>query len=179
MSSKTNIAYETSGTEAFTYPPALSGQSPEPGDASQAKQLWAEKMGARAPSDLKAAAEREQQAWSKGHEAGLAESRAASEQQIAKLREEFSKALRDFAAERDAYFQRVEEQVVRLTLAIARKILHREASVDPLLLTGLVHVALEKMGQDTNIRLRAHPSQIAAWRGHFEQTSDAKIAPRS
>lgn len=177
MSSKTNIAYETSGTEAFTYPPALSGQSPEPGDASQAKQLWAEKMGARAPSDLKAAAEREQQAWSKGHEAGLAESRAASEQQIAKLREEFSKALRDFAAERDAYFQRVEEQVVRLTLAIARKILHREAQVDPLLLTGILRVALEKIGANTNIRLRAHPSDIKVWRDFFSQARENFPAP--
>src|SRR5579864_2047051 len=127
LSSKSNAAQETSGTEEFTYPPAPSGQAPDPNDAAQAKQLWAAKTGAKGYSDSNSAAQKEQQAWTKGHEAGQAEARAAFEEQIGKLREEISKALHDFAAERDTYFQRVEGQVVRLTLAIARKILHREA----------------------------------------------------
>jgi flagellar assembly protein FliH len=170
LSSKTNIVYETSGAEEFTYPPAPSSQAPDPGDAAQTRQLWAEKTGAKTHSDSKAAAQKEQQAWNKGHEAGQAEARAAFEQQIAGLRGEFSKTLHDFAAEREHYFQRVEEQVVRLTLAIARKILHREAQVDPLLLTGILRVALEKIGANTNTRLRAHPSDIEVWRNYFTQS---------
>jgi flagellar assembly protein FliH len=172
LSSKTEIAQETSGTEEFTYPPAPSAQAPDANDAAQTKQLWAAKTGAKRRPDSNVVAEKEQQAWSKGHEAGNAEMRAASEQQLAKLREEFSKALHDFAAERDTYFQRVEEQVVRLTLAIARKILHREARVDPLLLAGILRVALEKIESNTNTRLRAHPSDIKAWRDYFAQARD-------
>lgn len=172
LSSKSNAAQETPGTEEFTYPPAPSGQAPDPNDAAQAKQLWAAKTGAKGYPDSNSAALKEQQAWSKGHEAGQAEARAAFEQQVGKLREEISKALRDFAAERDTYFQRVEGQVVRLTLAIARKILHREAQVDPLLLTGILRVALEKIGANTNTRLRAHPSDITVWRDYFAQARE-------
>jgi len=71
----------------------------------------------------------------------------------------------------------VEGEVVQLSLAIARKILNREAFLDPMLLTGLVHVALEKMGQESKMRLRAHPSQIASWRDHFQKSFSGKTAP--
>lgn len=177
MSSKTSIAHETRGTEEFTYPPAPSVQAPDPSDAAQAKQMWAAKTGAKGHLDSSVAAQKEQQAWSNGHEAGMAEARAAFEHQVAKLREEFPKALHAFAVERDTYFQRVEEQVVRLTLAIARKILHREAQVDPLLLTGILRVALEKIGSNTNTRLRAHPSDIKAWRDYFTQAHENFPSP--
>jgi flagellar assembly protein FliH len=175
--SKTDIAQETPATEEFTYPPAPSGEAPEAGDAAHAKQVWAAKTGARGHPDPNFTAQKEQQAWSKGHEAGKTESRAAFEQQAASLRGEITKALHDFAGERDAYFQRVEEQVVRLTLAIARKILHREAQVDPLLLTGILRVALEKIGANTNTRLRAHPSDIKVWRDYFAQARENFPAP--
>jgi flagellar assembly protein FliH len=177
LSSKSNATQAAPGTEEFTYPPAPSVQAPDPGDTAQTRQLWAVKTGARGFSDSNVAAQKEQQAWSKGHEAGQAEVRAAFEQEIAKLREEISKALRDFSAERDTYFQRVEEQVVRLTLAIARKILHREAQVDPLLLAGILRVALEKIASNTNTRLRAHPSDIKVWRDYFAQARENFPAP--
>jgi flagellar assembly protein FliH len=122
--------------------------------------------------DASLAAQKEQQAWKAGHEAGKAESLAAFEQQLAKLREDVAKALRDFSAARDIYFQRIEQEAVRLTLAIARKILHREAQVDPLLLMGILRVALDKLGANTNTRLRAHPSDIKVWREYFAQAQE-------
>jgi flagellar assembly protein FliH len=177
LSSKTNIAQETPGTEEFTYPPAPAGQAPGANDAAQAKQLWAAKTGAKGRTEPDIAAQKEQQAWSKGHEAGQAEARAAFEQQIVKLRDGIPKALHDFIAERDIYFQRVEEQVVRLTLAIARKILHREAQVDPLLLTGILRVALEKIDAKSNTRLRVHPTDIKVWRDYFTQARESFPSP--
>jgi flagellar assembly protein FliH len=177
LSSKSDIAREPQGTEDFTYPPAASVQSPDAGDPAQAKQLWAAKTGVKGGSDSSSTTHKMQQAWSTGHEAGKAEARAAFELQTARLREEISKALRDFDAERNHYFQRVEEQLVRLTLAIARKILHREAQVDPLLLTGILRVALEKIGSGTNTRLRASPSDIQVWRDYFTQALEKFPVP--
>jgi flagellar assembly protein FliH len=177
LSSKTSLGQETPVTEKFTYPPAATDQSHDPTDTDQAKQLWAATRGAMGPSDSEVAAQKEQQARSIGHDAGQAEARTAFEQQIAKLREEISKALHEFSAERDTYFQRVEEQVVRLTLSIARKILHREAQVDPLLLAGILRVALEKIAANTNTRLRAHPSDIKVWREYFAQARENFPAP--
>jgi flagellar assembly protein FliH len=79
------------------------------------------------------------------------------------------KSLEEFKAQREAYFARVEPEIVQLSLAIARKILHREAQMDPLLLTGMVHVALEKLDLGTRMRLRAHPADIHYWKEYFEQ----------
>jgi flagellar biosynthesis/type III secretory pathway protein FliH len=177
LSSKTDIAHASPGMEEFTYPPAPSLQAQDATDAAQTKQLWAAKTRAKGHADSNTPAQKEQQAWSKGHEAGKAEAQVAFEQQAAKSREEISKALHAFAAERDTYFQRVEEQVVRLTLSIARKILHREAQVDPLLLTGILRVALEKIGSGTNTRLRAHPSDIEIWRAYFTGTGENFPSP--
>ena len=50
-----------------------------------------------------------------------------------------------FEAERSDYYARVEAEIVQLALAIAAKILHREAQVDPMLVAALVRMAVEKM----------------------------------
>lgn len=177
MSSKSDIAPVSQETQNFNYPPAPSLQVPDSANPVQTKQTWAARTAGRAQPDSISSAQKEQQAWSKGQEAGKAEARAEFEKQAAGLREEISKTLREFALERDAYFQRVEEQLVRLTLAIARKILHREAQVDPLLLTGILRVALEKTGSGTAIRLRANPSDIQVWREYFSQALEKFPTP--
>ncbi len=177
MSSKSNSFHAVRGTEEFTYPPAPSVPASDGSDAAQAQVLWTAKTGARGHADANAAAQKEQQAWNNGRAAGLAEARAAFDQQVAMLRDEIAKALREFAHERDVYFLRVEEQVVRLTLAIARKILHREAQVDPLLLAGILRVALDKIGSGSTTRLRAHPSDVKVWRDYFAQARESFPTP--
>jgi flagellar assembly protein FliH len=114
-------------------------------------------------------------------EQGLQEGLARREAEFAganlQLREGIASALRDFAQARDVYFLTVEGEVVALALAVVHKILRREAQVDPLLLSGLVRVALEKMAACQTVRMRAHPSQIAAWREYFAQHDDLPIVP--
>lgn len=84
-------------------------------------------------------------------------------QAIAAERQGLADALRSFEQQRITYFQRVESEVVALALSIARKILRREAQLDPTLLTGMVRVALEKVAGSTRLGLRVHPGQIASW----------------
>lgn len=177
MSSRATEGAEGPGAAEFVYPAAPSIAANDVAGAAQARQAWAAKAGAKGTTDPLVSAQREQQAWAKGHEAGRAEALAIYEQQAVRLREELSKALAEFAGERDVYFQRVEEQVVRLSLSIARKILHREAQVDPLLLAGVLRVALEKVASNTNTRLRAHPSDVKAWRDYFAQARENSSTP--
>ena len=73
-------------------------------------------------------------------------------------------AVRDFAQQRSDYFRRVESELVRLAMAIARKVLHREAQMDPLLLAGVVRVALDQMQAGTRLTLRTSPGEVEAWR---------------
>jgi len=69
-----------------------------------------------------------------------------------------------FVAERKSYFARVESDVVHLALAIAAKILHREAQVDPLLIVTLVRIAVEKLHDGSSVTVRVSPERSDKWR---------------
>ena len=80
--------------------------------------------------------------------------RIECERRKQRCREEGDEALKEFEDERAEYFRRVEGEVVQLALAIARKILQREAELDPTLLTALVRIALERMQCGSVVRIR-------------------------
>jgi flagellar assembly protein FliH len=54
-----------------------------------------------------------------------------------------------------------EADLVRLSLAIARRVLRRELSIDPDALRGVVVAALEKLQSQEICRVRVHPSHAA------------------
>jgi flagellar assembly protein FliH len=68
-----------------------------------------------------------------------------------------------FTLERDRYLEAVEHEVVELALAIAARVLRREAQMDPLLLTGAVRVALGQLSASTEVRLRVPPAELDLW----------------
>jgi len=112
-------------------------------------------------------AAREAQARAQGQQEGMAEARKAFGEQLARERASLAAALTQFTHDRATYFQKVEAEVVQLALSIARKILHREAQLDPLLLAGIVRVALEKIDGATGVILRIHPQDAAEWRRYL------------
>ena len=71
--------------------------------------------------------------------------------------------IESFAEERDRYLQAVEHEVVELALAVAARILRREAQMDPLLLTGAVRVALGQLSGSTEVRLRVPAAELDLW----------------
>lgn len=72
-------------------------------------------------------------------------------------------SLGGFQASRDAYLEQVEQEVVRLALSIATRVLHREAQMDPLLLSGAVRVALGQLSDTTEVRLRVPAAEHEMW----------------
>jgi flagellar assembly protein FliH len=76
-------------------------------------------------------------------------------------------ALEQFQDERKEYFSRVESDVIQLALAIAAKILHREAQVDPMLVAALVRVAVEKMHDVSSVSVRVAPANVEKWREYL------------
>jgi flagellar assembly protein FliH len=110
---------------------------------------------------------REAAAWRKGSEEATQSARAEHEKTIAAEQSAIANALEEFAQERSRYYDQAEGEVINLTLAITRKILQREAQVDPLLLRGLVKVALEKVSDGTFVKLHVAPDRVALWRETF------------
>jgi flagellar assembly protein FliH len=81
-----------------------------------------------------------------------------------------------FAKERKRYFAEIEGEVVKLALAIAGRVLQRESSLDPLLLKGVVHAALAKLGDAKGAVLRMPPEALEEWRSAMRH-SGLEFAP--
>jgi flagellar assembly protein FliH len=170
----------TSGrVEVFEYPdgpnaPALpawkgwevEGAARKPQEPARDRAHKAIEAGVRAEFDQRLAAETgryfetgREQGRQAEREAQAAAHAAADERrarQIAELTE-------SFAQERDRYLLTVEHEVVELALAVAARILRREAQMDPLLLTGAVRVALGQLSASTQMRLRVPPAELGLW----------------
>lgn len=78
--------------------------------------------------------------------------------------ERLAQRMREFELERSNYLRSVEREVVQLSLAIARKIIQREAEVDPTLLAGLVRIALDRMKCGSAVRVRVATAEAERWR---------------
>jgi flagellar assembly protein FliH len=96
-------------------------------------------------------------------------------EKIAKERSGVLGVLEEFRGERVRYFSRVESEVVRLALAIAARVLHREAQLDPLLLSGVVRVALDKMAEGSTAVLRVPTDEIESWREILATASTSSV----
>ncbi|HUY96006.1 MAG TPA: FliH/SctL family protein [Terracidiphilus sp.] len=116
-----------------------------------------------------------------GRERGIEEGRAAeralhvpAEQHRA---EELRGMLEDFAAERDRYFHSAEHEIVRLALAIAARILRREAQMDPLLLMGAVRVALGQLAAAAEVRLHVPAADADLWKESIMLLPNPPVRP--
>lgn len=91
--------------------------------------------------------------------------RLETEQLQRATQETLAQRLRQFDAERASYFRSVEGELIQLAFAIARKIVQREAELDPTLLSGLVRIALDRMQTASAVRVRVAPIDADRWRG--------------
>ena len=97
------------------------------------------------------------------------------EEKVAAERECMLRASEQFRQERARYFAGVEAEVVKLALAIAARVLHREAKLDPLLLTAAVRVALEKVADGSTAVLRVPAAEAELWRGVLATESSVQV----
>lgn len=97
------------------------------------------------------------------------------EEKIAAERERVAHMCAEFAKARDNYFASIEEEVIRLALAIAARVLHREAKIDPLLLLAVVRMALEKVAEDSGAVLHVPIADVEAWRGVLATGTQSEV----
>jgi len=148
-----------SGAEGAAAPrlnwPRTGGAAP-PGGANDA--------GGQAGRDARRIAELEQQAERRARdsrEAGYREGEAAGRTQTAAalqpVLDRLARGIQEIAGLRPQAMRDATADLVGLSLGIARRILHRELSVDPAALEGLVGSALQKLPGQEICRIRIHP----------------------
>ncbi len=93
----------------------------------------------------------------------LAAATEAYQSQIGVERELISRSVQQFEQEKQNYFADLEQEVVKLSLAIAERVLRRESSMDPMLLAGAARVALEQLADGSEAVLRVCAEEVAHW----------------
>lgn len=190
------------GIEVFEYPvspaapslPALEGWGPVAPEEAPIQCAVAQPVpvgaSAAVEAELLAGFERRlgeetRRAFEAGRERGLEEGRQSerSVQAAAMADAEQRRALQiaglmeKFAQARDNYLHAVEPEVVELALAVAARILRREAQMDPLLLTGAVRVALGQLAGSTKVELRVPPAELDLWTEAMRLVPNLAVKP--
>lgn len=111
-------------------------------------------------------------------ERGRAESEIERTAAIERMAQSVERALTEFVLARESYLAQVEQEVVRLALSIATRILHRESQMDPLLLSGAVRVALGQLSDTTEVRLRIPSGQRQLWNEMIQLMPNLPLRPQ-
>jgi flagellar assembly protein FliH len=89
--------------------------------------------------------------------------------EIKNVDDRLARTLRDLVVLKRRMRSEAESDVVRLSLAIAKRILHRELTVDPESIHGVVHAALQKLQNREVASVRVCPSALDTVRSALER----------
>ena len=100
---------------------------------------------------------------------GLAQGREESAAAVTASSERVAQMLTELVTWKQKIRNEAEAELVKLSLAIARRILHRELVADPEAIQGLVHAALHRIQNREIWRVRVYPPGADAVRSCLEQ----------
>jgi len=98
-------------------------------------------------------------AFREGYQQGSGDGYKKAQTQIEPMMERLAKTISELASTRSSLRREAETDVVKLSVAIARRILNRELSVDPEALVGMVNVALSRLDKREVHRVSVHPQE--------------------
>jgi flagellar assembly protein FliH len=109
-----------------------------------------------------------------GYAEGLAAGRQQAEEQMRPALQGLAQTLDSLARLRETIREEAAEDLVHLAISIAARVIHREVSVDPEALGGLVQAAFTKLQSREINRVRMHPAMEALVRKSLEQSGSPK-----
>jgi flagellar assembly protein FliH len=142
-------------------PHSTATQAPLPEDASRIAQLQQQ------------AEQRVRESYAAGMRDGEAAARSRSAADLQQMMERMARSIDETAGLRARMRAEAESDMVRLSLAIARRVLRRELAMDPEALHGLVLGALEKLQGQELTRVRVHPAHASLVAACLRQNSAA------
>jgi flagellar assembly protein FliH len=168
MSSKIYGRVEAKPAEPFAWPcvdgsAVIGGTMHDPGDPKTRQ--------AQLERDLE---RRLHEARHAGFQEGVNSAKTAAAAEMKSWSERIAKTIAELADLRPRLRRQAEGDLLKLALAIARRILHRELSVDPGAMQGVIQAALEKLQSQEIYRVRLHPSQEAVVRSLLEHSQQAR-----
>jgi flagellar assembly protein FliH len=105
-------------------------------------------------------AEVEREAFAKGFAQGERAGQEAAAQRAEAMVQRLTETLKELTSLRAQMIHQTERQMVELALAVARRVVHREVSLDQDLLVAMARVALERLGEAGQITVRLNPDDF-------------------
>jgi len=121
-------------------------------------------------------AKRVREAHDTGYSEGEAAGKAQGEDEVRAAVQRLTESIAGVDEYRTRLYRQTEVDAVRLSIAIARRVLRRELTVDPSAIEGLVSAALQRLQSQETCRVKMHPDYIPTLSAAIERMSmNAKV----
>ena len=104
-----------------------------------------------------------------GRTEGAAQARERAQEEVRATIERLANVIAEIEQYRGQLLRQTESDAVRLSIAIARRVLRRELTVDPSAIEGLVRAALERLQSQESCKIRMHPDFVPSLRESVER----------
>jgi flagellar assembly protein FliH len=111
----------------------------------------------------------ERDAFAKGFAQGEMAGGEAAGQRGEMMLHRLTQTIEELTQVRAQMIHQTERQMVQLAMAVAKRVVQREVSLDPDLLIAMARVALERLGETAQIKIRLHPDD-------YEGAGAARVA---
>lgn len=112
---------------------------------------------------------RAREAREAGFREGEAAGQARAEDEVRSAVERLAASITEINQYRRHVLRQTEADALRLAIAIARRVVRRELTVDPSAIEGLVSAALERLQSQESCKVRMHPDFVPALRVSIEK----------
>jgi len=116
----------------------------------------------------------EQEAYQRGFSEGKNVGQQQAKAEMQPVLDQLGKSLAALSSLRSRIRAEAEGDLLKLAISIARRVLHRELTLEPESIEGLIRVALEKLQSRELCRIRVHPDQEGTIRNALERFSNSQ-----
>src|SRR5439155_6999240 len=115
-------------------------------------------------------------AWTEGFQQGYDEGLKLAAQEQHETSTRLGALLHDIAADNETLVRALETQVVELALAVAEKVIAREARLDPQIILSVVRSALSEIHDATELRIHINPDDIPLIERRWQEMLSRSVA---
>jgi flagellar assembly protein FliH len=115
----------------------------------------------------------EHEAYQRGFNEGKGVGREQAAAELKSVLDRLAQSLAELSSLRSRIRKDAEGDLLKLSISVARRVLHRELTLDPESIEGLIRIALEKLQSRDLCRVRVHPDQEPAIRASMERFSNS------
>jgi flagellar assembly protein FliH len=102
----------------------------------------------------------EQKSYERGLSDGIRQGRELEKHEILQTLQAMSVIVREMSALKRITLEKMEEEIVRLSLAVAEKVIHLEAATNREVIRGVLKEAIKGIGDRENMKIRVHPQDF-------------------